>query len=373
MSVLLKSITVSTLLLCIAAAALVAADNRSVPLQETAAFLAGGALPAGSALLPLTRTAQYRHYRRNMQAKWKRYRSRVVVPLTAWVKRWMPVRKNSTLFYPFAGGDYINARLFYPEADTVVMIGLESAGMIPRLQSLSRRQLLRGLGLLNEGFRVFHKWNFYRTLGMRKFMERSPLRGTVPHMLIQMHWLAMRPVRAYGLKVTADGKLLQTPAQSGRYYRHMAIDCLDSSGRSKRVIYLQLDLRNLSLERNPGWVAWLASLGRTDCLMKAASYLLPRPPYSRISEIIIGMADTLVQTDSCMPYRRLVNGWNITLFGRYQRAHYIFPSFSQPLLYRAYRRARYRKLDFPVSYERPGNRRNLQLCVPKRNSRRRTD
>lgn len=337
----------------------------TVPLAETAAFLAGEVLPAGSTLAPVAARPEYKRFQKAIQAKWQIYQTNVMAPIRQWVKQWMPSQTKDFLFYPFAGGDFINAHLFYPKAKTILMIGLEYAGRIPALPQMNRWQLKRGLEMFDFGYKIFHHWNFYRTLGMQNFMNRSPLVGTIPHILNQMAWLGLTPLQAYEVKVSRSGKLIFVPISDNRFCLRMAIDYLDKDGTKKRVIYLQLDLRDWNLQREQGWYAYLNNLGKTDGFMKAASCLLPRSYYSKIRNIVLKTMTTIVQSDSCMPYRYLKKDWNITLFGKYFKAHYIFPSFTQPDLRAAYAAAQYRPVPFPFSYERPGGRRNMQLCIPR--------
>lgn len=43
-------------------------------------------------------------------------------------QKYLPENAPKTLLYPFAGGDFFYANLFYPNRDTIIMIGLEPVG-----------------------------------------------------------------------------------------------------------------------------------------------------------------------------------------------------------------------------------------------------
>jgi len=332
-------------------------------LDDTARFLAGRTVSKTCSLFALTHTLKYKMYAKRMAAYWQRYLKSTVQPVRAWRKKWLADESKDFCFYPFSGGDFINAYNFFPEAKTLLMIGLEQAGYVPDVVNMSNWKRSRGFNLMVSGYRIFIRYNFYRTLGMAVFMDKSPFTGTVPHILSQMGWLGLKPVAVYGVGVTTGGRLRFRRIVDSRFRRRMAIDYLDKKGVRRRVIYLRLDLRNNSLRRKPLWRAYLNSLRGTSGFLKAATCLPPRHNYTIINQIMRRCMDVIVQSDSGIAYRHLKRDFKITLFGRYYRAHSLFPSWTQPQLRRAYRRAYYLRLPFKFSYDRPSGRlRNMMLA-----------
>lgn len=343
-----------------------ASFSRQVALHDTARFLAGKTVSRSSPLYRLTQTARHRRYGRRMRAYWNRYRRTTVRPIRAWRRRWLSEESREFCFYPFSGGDFINAYNFFPKAKTILMIGLEQAGRIPNFVRMPSWKRNKGYRMMVQGYRIFVRYNFYRTLGMRVFMDRSPFTGTIPHILSQMAWMGLKPVAAYAVGVRSGGKLTFRRIRDSRFRRRMAIDFLDKNGIRRRVIYLRLDMRNSSLRRKPRWRAYLRSLRGTSGFLKAATCLPPRHNYTIINRIMLRVMDVIVQSDSGIAYRHLKRNFKITLFGRYYRAHSLFPSWSQPQLRRAYRRAPYRRLPFKFSYDRPGGRRRNMMLVKRK-------
>lgn len=339
----------------------VAASFSGVSLQEIARFLAAKPLPADSKLKSRTRTAAYRRFARSMNNYWSRYRRNTVQPIRAFQREHLNNETREMVFYPFAGADFINMYLMYPKAKTYLMFGLEKAGGVPNISGLSPAALRRGLDYLVRGYNVFIAYNFYRTLGMQVYMSKSPLTGTVPHILCQMAWLGLKPVGIHRVDVKGDGSLTFTGLTGFRYSPRTAIDFEGPHGRA-RVIYLNIDVRNAPLSRVPRWKKYFRKLPACNGVLKAASYLTPRWNYTWIKGILLQKLQTIVQDDSGIPYRYLRKKWHITLFGRYRRAHKIFPSFSQPRLKAAYRRAKYRPLPFKFAYDRPNGWRNLMIA-----------
>ena len=62
--------------------------------------------------------------------RWEELKKQFGEVISGWVteKKYLNDNSPKTLFYPFAGGDFYYANLFYPNRDTIIMIGLEPCG-----------------------------------------------------------------------------------------------------------------------------------------------------------------------------------------------------------------------------------------------------
>lgn len=353
--------------LIIALLALCAGTASAAPqasLNDVARYLAGYDVSSDSPLAAQQKAWFYAAHKNGMQAYWKQYERTTVTPIRAFQQKWLANENRETCFYPFAGGDFVNAYLFYPNASTYVMIGLETAGLVPDVPAMAQGNVRTGLDFMLRGYRVFINFNFYRTYSMQVDMEKSPFTGTIPHILNQMAWLGLKPVAAYEVGVTAAGTLTFKPLAQGKYVKRAAIDCVDSAGKMRRVIYMFLDLENNKLRAEPHWWAYLQNLGQVSGFLKAASYLCPRPEHVMIRELCLKLMPTIVQDDSGIPYKYLKD-YNVTVFGKYQGPHAIFPSYHQPELLSVYRSAPYRAQDFNFSYDRSNGWRNVMVAIRK--------
>ena len=213
-----------------------------------------------------------------------------------------------------------------------------------------------------RGLRTLVHLNFYRTLSMTDDLEHSPFPGTIPHILVHGIWLGDTPVKAWSVEVSTNGQLLFTPLRSGVTVKCAAIDFIGSNGKEKRVIYLKLDLEDKSLAAQKGWMRYLESLQSCAGILKASSYLPPRENFRTITELCLRNMDVILQDDSGIPFRYFATGWEVRLFGSYHGPHYIFPSFGQPDLEKAYQEKTAGPLPFHYSYDRADNSRNMMLC-----------
>jgi hypothetical protein len=329
--------------------------------EEVALYLAGKELPPNSPLLAIATEGTYWDFREKMNEDWNYYEDHSVKPIRVWREKWLHGEKHEICFYPFAGADFINAYDFYPHAVTYVLIGLEEAGGIPDLLRLSRRDLARGFDSMVEGYDYLIKWNFYMTLDMATNLDRSPIRGTFPHILSQMAWLGLNPGNIYRVDLDSTGSLKYTKLKKGQYCKSGAIDFTDGEGIKKQVIFLHLNLDNRSLGNSPLWREYLLSLAPAAGILKAASYLPPRNDFSIIRGICLSNMDVLVQDDTAIPYKYFKGYWDITLFGAYHGPHRLFPKYGQDDLMKAYSKAPYIPLEFRYGYRRPDDARTFML------------
>src|SRR5574343_513197 len=106
------------------------------------------------------------NYSQQQSSKFKVLQNRIGSPIAKWTQsvgynQKQPVR---TLLYPFAGGDYYYAHLFYPEVDTIIMVGLEPAGFLFDPRKQNREDLQMYLNNLEKSLLFPHKLGFFRTL-----------------------------------------------------------------------------------------------------------------------------------------------------------------------------------------------------------------
>jgi hypothetical protein len=242
------------------------------------------------------------------------------------------------------------------------MIGLEKGGLVPRLEEMPEEALRKGLAMMEEGFRIYIGFNFYRTLGMEVDLDKSPFTGTLPHVLTQLAWLGFTPIAVSSVNFDSAGNLVTEPLARGEFAGSWQLECLTLKGKPIRIIYLSQDISNEGLWKSPKVKSWLEALPEAAGLFKAASYLPPRPAFSEITRICLNKMRSIVQDDSGIPYRMLRDKYEVATYGWYTRPHALFPSYGQPELAQLYRSSPRRDLSFNFQYDRPDNARNLMVA-----------
>jgi hypothetical protein len=113
-----------------------ARSAEPVSADDTARFLAGLSPSAGSPLAALTNDGLWREHARHFDSIFEREDGKLS-KVRAFSQSQLP-DKHDALLYFFSGPDFLYATNLFPNASTYVLAGLEPAGDIPQLTSLSR-------------------------------------------------------------------------------------------------------------------------------------------------------------------------------------------------------------------------------------------
>ena len=98
--------------------------------------------------------------------------------------------------------------------------------------------------------------------------------------------------------------------------------------------------------------------------MKAASYLLHTPGFSKCRDFLLQNSSAVVQDDSGIPFRDFAaKDWNVRLFGTYPGTHGDFAKYNQPDLFSTYRSGAAVPLDFAFGYQPDAGKAALMIAT----------
>jgi len=136
--------------LCFLATASLSRSASSTP-QEQAQFLAGLPASSGSPLAALQDSADYLGHREQLSKKWDYGRKVRWEAMRSWARKHLNhVSTRGVVRYLFGGPDFLGAHAFFPNADTLVLGGLEPVGAVVPPESLSAPALSASLGATRE-------------------------------------------------------------------------------------------------------------------------------------------------------------------------------------------------------------------------------
>jgi hypothetical protein len=258
-------------------------------------------------------------------------------------------RNQNTLFYPFSGPDILFATAFFPTARNYVLVGLEGTEMLPNWNSLNEAERQAALEGIYTSITTALNCSFFITKDMRRDLQSTRLRGTLPIVLVFLARLgadiqSVEPVhldRAGNLgSGIADGKC---PGYRVNYRLG------GFGGRS--VYYFQENLGDENLSKDKRLLTFVNSLGRHGTYVKSASYLMHSGGFTNIRNYILQNSSTLLQDDSGIPLRNLVQaGWQTRYYGSYAGVLDIFKEYYQPDLAAAVQRQGVQNIDFGIGY-----------------------
>src|SRR5438445_12059510 len=266
-------------------------------LEETAHFLAG--MPVTGALEPLTHDPTWQEHSQAMNEAWTRKEQQQIWPIRQWMQANAPQyhRSNDTVFYMFAGPDFLYASIFFPLSSTSVLAGLEPIGNVPDLTQVLREMLGADLVSLRNSMNSILRFQYFITKEMSADLGRGNVSGALPILYVFLTRLGYTIVDvthvsspAAGVKITfSGGEQLQT------------------------LYYFKTDLSG----GNSAFLRWCAARGPGLSLLKAASFLMHGDGFSGVRNFLLQNSRVIIQDDSGIPLHAFPKGWKVNCYGRY--------------------------------------------------------
>ena len=278
--------------------------------DETARFLAG--MPVTGALEPLTHDPAWQAHARAMDEAWLKKQQLQIAPIRDWMMANAAgyYTSNATMYYMFAGPDFLYANIFFPNARTYILAGLEPIGQVPDLTRLPPETLGSNLAVLRDSMSSILRFQYFITKDMRAGLGRGNVNGTLPILYVFLARLGytvldVTPVSspAEGVKITFTG-----------------------GGEPQTLYYFKTDLSG----GNSPFLRWCAERGPGLSLLKAASFLLHGDGFSGVRSFLLQNSRVIVQDDSGIPLRAFPKGWKVDCYGRYVPHKEEFEKYHQP-------------------------------------------
>jgi len=263
---------------------------------------------------------------------------------------------TDTVFYPFSGPDFVYPDLFFPNATTLILGGLEPVGDIDRFAAQSKEWFLNHLRpSLHTTVADLYNFSFHVTTDMQKDIgnvlndnNETNRTGVVPYLLMYMGIAGHTVTDVTKVGLTAEGKLTGNRSETfNRELTGVAISYRDRGAR-KKLYYFGLNIHNNNRSAIAALTGFAASFNRFTTYLKAASNLMHDRGFDKIRNFIIDRSGYILQTESGILYRHIMAGgnWHTRLFGDYTGSY--LGGFDSGLS-NAYARARANGSVFPLT------------------------
>ncbi|TAL33747.1 MAG: hypothetical protein EPN93_13350 [Spirochaetes bacterium] len=335
--------------------------------NETALFIAGRNLPSQSSLYTFSQTKEYQAFKKQMDASWSRLQESNMKKIEAWRQKFLPGPFNSTIYYPFAGPDVLNALVFFPDGDEYIMFGLEATGNIPQPQGVATDKLLAGLNGLTAALNSILNVNFFQTLHMQKEISTNAFTSIIS---VMMYFLARSEYEILDVKKIYIDDIGQVTTDVSKTTKAMVIpgaEMLFRKGKDapiKRVRYFEVDVEDSALEKRPNFFAYLSRYTRFTTIVKSASYLMHYDThFTRIRDFTLAQSDQILQDDSGVAMRFFPQKeWKFTYHGVYTMPIPLFQNRFQPELKKLFAEKSTGLLPFSYGYNFGANAANLMFA-----------
>jgi hypothetical protein len=309
---------------------------------DAARYLAGMPVSAESPLTRLTSDPRWIAYSNAMNAAFSKLDQTQLSNIRIWRAEFLaPATKFShTCLYFFSGPDFLYADTFYPDCNTYVLVSLESIESIPELQSVPAALLQNTLQNIEASLNTLLNFGYFETQDLREYSQRSQLKGVLPIIFV---FLARSGKEILNVDYNSLGK-------GGT--RGVKVTFLDPvTGAQKVLYYFSADLSDDGLKRNSTVLRFCKSLGPTNSLLKADSYLLHQNGFNIARNYLLGISASILQDDSGIPLRYFSpENWTLRFFGTYIGPIDLFKRFYQPDLRQYYATSSPKPLTFGFGY-----------------------
>ncbi|MFZ4401708.1 MAG: hypothetical protein ACOYO1_16885 [Bacteroidales bacterium] len=270
------------------------------------------------------------------------------------------VRSGDNLIYPFAGADFLFSNLFFENADSSVLIGLEETGAI-MADTNNIDMFVNHVRKVYKSLYFSNHAGFFRTISMREELNEPELSGTIPILLFYISKLGYSISSLKYIVIDSLGNL--NCANTNHPYA-CQIEYFNTDNKIRRLFYVKYDLADYSLTRNNRILKFFDKFKEPNVLIKSASYLMHKGSFSIIRNYLINNSHCILQDDSGIPYRFFnTPDWSINLFGRYSKTIPLFEKSFQLDLKEAYQNLTVRKLPFSIGYNINHGEPNLILLT----------
>jgi hypothetical protein len=260
------------------------------------------------------------------------------------------------VFYPFGGPDALTATLYFPHNPTYVLVGLEPAGTLPRLQDISKKDLSGYLGALRETVANEVGHSFFVTREMDSQFRGQVTDGLLAPMvqlLVRMNdtILSLRYVRIDETgQVVERARDFHAPGRIGN--KGFEIQFRNERDQSVHTLYyFSLNLDDEHLREDTQFITYAGSLKGVVTLLKATSYMTHQPGFSMVRQLILDNSRWVLQDDSGIPYHFFTpDSWKVQLYGEYTQPYGSFRPLEEKDLRKAYEQGHPRPLPMPIGY-----------------------
>jgi hypothetical protein len=348
--------------------------------NDIARFISGLEGEEGSAMIAYESNPAWKSYSESTEAQWKSMEAKLP-KMRTWAEKELSHinKKGGTLFYPFAGADFLHATTFFPEFDEIVMMGLEPIGTMPNFENINKRSSIPAyFNGMRQSLISILQYSFFQTLHMANDFNKRvayDIDGTLAVLMFFVTRTGHRILKYEKVALGATGEIISADkAVQGAYYgTKITYRREDKPDEQKNLYYFAVNLGNepysllAGLPKRQDLVKYIESLNITATYLKSASYLMYNGSFNTIRDLILDNSPYLLQDDSGMPLASVVNSkhkWDLIFYGVYAGPIPLFANRWQNDMKVAYQKPeQVRPLPFGIGYQYKEGSSNLMLAT----------
>jgi hypothetical protein len=288
--------------------------------DATAKFLAG--LPVkGTPLESRGTDPGWTEHASDLDRAWGRLEKEQLSKIRAWAPKSLgpAYEDRGTVFYMFSGPDSLYANVFFPNASTYILCGIEPVGPVPDVGRISRADLSPALAGVRKSLDSVLSTSFFVTKSMRSDFKQTQLDGVLPVFYIFLARAGCTIDSVNRVALDGEGKLV---AEGQGTTPGVKVVFSNPGKRAQTLYYFTSDLGDKAITANPGFMKFCEQQGQGLSLLKAACYFMGTNKFTKVRDFLLAHSKLLLQDESGIPYS-LVDAakWDIRLFAKPQAAN----------------------------------------------------
>lgn len=337
---------------------LVTYDKAKNQFDAIAHFIAGIKVDSTTSFYKLTKTESWRRYNAEADSTWKKFYHKTA-PFLKWAKDENIASLNDsvkTIFYPFSGPDILYASRLFPNANKYYLIGLENAGSVPAIDSLTTETVKADVNMYKKAINDVMVLSFFKTINMHTELSNKEVDGTLPIILMFLARSNKSILDIDYLNINDNGEFVSVGIVGNKKHCAVSVKFTDSTKQIKTLYYLSADISDSHLKVTPSLTKFLSKLdNKVVTYLKSASYLLHKSYFSVVRNTILDKSVALLQDDSGIGFKYFdKEKWNIQLYGKYDKPIAMFKVHFEQDLYDAYK-ASAKPINFRLGYNTTSN------------------
>lgn len=315
-------------------------------LNDYASLVSG--LPADKHFNHFYADSSYMRLERRGEREWQYMLDNKINNMRAWADTVVAPNADSvSLFYPFAGADFLHVDPLFKNVSRYVMVGLEPLGTV--IADTGNKRLLKAhADKIYKSLYFSNRLGFFRTLSMRAELNQRDLNGALPLLLFY--------IRRYGYSISSleyiqlDSSGNMVPSEPTGAIG-LKIKFHDFKGPIRELNYFRFDLSDGGLSKDDRLIKYVNNMRPYGVYLKAASYLMHNNYFTSIRNTITENARFVLQDDSGIPLSSFDEQiWDRQLWGKYTKTISLFRSRYQSNLAKAYKAGPPLPLNFYIGY-----------------------
>ncbi|MEG1607555.1 MAG: hypothetical protein RR066_05915 [Mucinivorans sp.] len=335
---------------------------RSNSLNQTARFIAGIDCPADSLFALRKQSRAWQCYAKDADLDWAEFHAKNQ-NMEQWVQTNVVPRscKIQSVIYPFSGPDFLHLNIFFPQAKSIYMLGLEPIGSVPKVNKIDTMDLEKYVDMYRQAIAEITEISYYRTKSMFEDVNNFSIDGVSPVVMIFLARSGKYLLSVDSMTLSDQGVPISARGMGHTRNRGVKITYRTESDTTMReLLFFTGDIEDPALERNTARRKFIESISCQGGFSKSASYLMHHKSFSTIRNTMLRNCQFIVQDDTGIAFKFFdPKQWDIELYGTYTKPINDFKYIFEKKLKEAYNDSSrvVKPLDFRFGYNRKSNMR----------------